>query len=122
MDAIRGIKKPVKRKQVSFSYDGIGYSPYEDEIIYFSSRRGVLSIYTIDDTIIIPNMSAKSFMKKIHDTTFLVPTYGTMINPSYIECVDFKNREIYLKGISDYIPIGGRLLKSFREEYYKWLG
>lgn len=124
-DVIEGIKFGDKRRQreyIPLRHDGIGYMVYVDEVIYFASRRGTLYIYTVDDTIMIPNLSAKSFLHKIHDSMFLVPTYGTAVNPDYIDSIDFRNREIYLKGTEDVVTIGGRMLKQFREAYMEWCG
>lgn len=124
-NVIEGIEFGDKRKQreyIPLHYDGIGYMVYVDEVIYIVSRRGTLYIYTVDDTITIPHLSAKSFLHKIHDTLFLVPTYGTAVNPNYIDSIDFRNREVYLKGTEDVVTIGGRMLKQFREAYLEWCG
>lgn len=124
-DVIEGIEFGGKRKQreyIPLRHDGIGYMVYVDEVIYFVSRRGTLYIYTVDETITIPYLSAKSFLHKIHDTLFLVPTYGTAVNPNYIDHIDFRNREVYLKGTEDVLAIGRRMLKQFKKAYLEWCG
>ena len=114
--------KHKQREYIPLRHDGIGYMVYVDEVIYFANRRGTLYIYTVDDTIIIPNLSAKTFLRKIKHTLFLMPTYGTAVNPNYIESIDFRNREVYLRGTEDVVSIGGRMLKQFREAYMEWCG
>lgn len=119
-DAIEAIslqKKPPEREKLILHYDGIGYALFVDEIIYISNHQGVLDIYTPNDHIQIPNVTTKSVMRKIKYTKFLEPVYGTAVNEAYIERVDFRNREVYLKCCDTVMPIGGRKLKKFREEY-----
>jgi len=62
--------------------------------------------------------SAKKFYSMIRQAVFLTPVYGTFVNIKYIASVDFRNREVYMKDNS-VIPIGGRKLKKFKEEYLK---
>ena len=124
-EVIEGINFGNKHKQreyIPLRHDGIGYMVYVDEVIYFASRRRTLYIYTVDDTIITPNLSAKNFLRKIKHTLFLMPTYGTAVNPKYIDSIDFRNREVYLRGTEDVVSIGGRMLKQFREAYMEWCG
>lgn len=124
-EVIEGItfgNKHKQREYIPLRHDGIGYMVYVDEVIYFANRRGTLYIYTVDDTIIIPNLSAKTFLRKIKHTLFLMPTYGTAVNPKYIDSIDFRNREVYLRGTEDVVSIGGRMLKQFREAYMEWCG
>lgn len=124
-EVIEGITFENKHKQreyIPLRHDGIGYMVYVDEVIYFANRRGTLYIYPVDDTIIIPNLSAKTFLRKIKHTLFLMPTYGTAVNPKYIDSIDFRNREVYLRGTEDVVSIGGRMLKQFREAYIEWCG
>lgn len=117
---LSGKMKQRQREYIPLRHDGIGYMIYVDEIICIVSKKGILHIHMTDDEIIIPNLSTKVLLGKIQHTTFLIPTYGIAINPSYIESVDFRNREVYLKGSEEIIPIGGRMFKKFREAYLTW--
>lgn len=119
LSAISDNKYIADRETLVLYYDGLGYVFYVDEIIYFSSRRGRLSLYTINETVEIPHVTAKSIKQKVKYTKFLEPTYGTFVNISYIEHVDFRNKEVFLKEIDDVLPIGGRKAKDFKEEYLK---
>lgn len=122
VEAIRSSNAPKKPEYIPLRHDGIGYVVYLDKVVYFTSKRGVLHIQLTDDVIEIPNMSAMTLLKEIKETTFLIPTYGTAINPRHIESIDFRNKEVYMKGIQEVIPIGGRKFKSFREAYLGWHG
>ncbi|MFG6348169.1 MAG: response regulator [Lachnospiraceae bacterium] len=117
LSAISDNKYIADRETLVLYYDGLGYVFYVDEIIYFSSRRGRLFLYTINETVEIPHVTAKSIKQKVKYTKFLEPTYGTFVNISYIEHVDFRNKEVFLKEIDDVLPIGGRKAKDFKEEY-----
>lgn len=113
-------RKTEFREAIPLHYDGIGYMVYMDEVICFENKHGVLHIHTIDDEIVIPNLSAKNLLKRIKHTKFLMPIYGTAVNVNYIEHVDFRNREVYMKVNNSIVPIGGRKYKQFKEEYMNW--
>ena len=117
-DAIMAGKKSETRECVPIHYDGIGYMIFLDEVMFFENKLGVLYIHFMDDEIRIPNYSAKKFYSMIRQAVFLTPVYGTFVNIKYIASVDFRNREVYMKDNS-VIPIGGRKLKKFKEEYLK---
>lgn len=117
IDVLVGDISKKQRESISVHYDGIGYALYLDEVIYVVNRYGVLHIHTIDDVIKIPNLSTKKFLEQIKYSRFLEPVHGTAVNADYIESVDFRNNEVYLKGADEILPIGGRLKKRFREEY-----
>lgn len=121
LEAISVTQKPDLREQISLHYDGIGYLVYVDEVMFFENKHGVLYIYLRDDSIVIPHLSAKKFMEGIKRTKFMVPVYGTFINPDYIDSVDFRNKEVYMKD-GTVIPIGGRKYKDFKEDYLHWNG
>lgn len=120
LEAISAGRKTESREAIPLHYDGIGYMVYMDEVIYFENKHGILHIYTIDDEIVIPNLSAKNLLKRIRHTKFLTPIYGTAVNTNYIDHVDFRNREVYMKVNNSVIPIGGRKYKQFKEEYMNW--
>lgn len=117
LDALEMRDKIPQREYIPLRYDGIGYMVFVDEVIYVQSKMGVLNIHTIDDDIVIPNLSTRTFLKKVQSDVFLVPTYGTAVNKNYISSVDFRNREVFLKKNDDVIPIGARKLKEFREAF-----
>lgn len=121
LNAISTHTRILERESLTLHYDGLGYMFYIDEIIYFSSHRNRLHLCTINEKIEIPYVTAKSIKKKIKYAKFLEPTYGTFVNSMYIEHVDFRNKEVYLKNSEDILSIGGRKAKVFREEYLKWL-
>lgn len=116
LSAISAGQKPNSREYIPIHYDGIGYMVFLDEVVFFESKSGTLYIHLMDDEIRIPNYSAKKFYGMIHQTRFLNPIYGTYVNTDYIACVDFRNREVYMRDDS-VIPIGGRKFKKFKEEY-----
>ena len=122
LNVLSGNAKVYQRECVPIRHDGIGYAIYLDEVIYIMNRRGVLYIHLVDDIVEIPNLSTKSFLKKIKNTKFFQPIYGTAVNAEYIEKVDFRNNEVLLRSIDASLPIGGRLKKRFQEEYMKWAG
>lgn len=120
LDAISSGKRHETREYIPLHYDGIGYMVFLDEVVYFENKQGVLHIHMLDEEIAIPNLSAKSFMKRIKQTKFLTPVYGTSVNLNYIDSVDFRNREVYMKYSNDVIPIGGRKYMQFKKEYMSW--
>lgn len=116
LEAIAAGKKKDSREYVALHYDGIGYMVFLDEVVFFENKRGTLLIHLVDDEIRIPNLSAKKFYNMIRQTRFLAPIYGSYVNADYISSVDFRNREVYMR--NDYVvPIGGRKLKKFKEEF-----
>lgn len=117
LDALEANHKIPEREYIALRYDGIGYMVFIDEVIYVQSKRGILNIHTIDDNIVLPNLSTRKFLKKVKGNVFLIPTYGTAVNKNYISSVDFRNKEVFLKRNTDVIPIGARKLKEFREAY-----
>lgn len=117
LNAISANNRISQRESLVLHYDGLGYMFYVDEIIYFSSHRSRLCLCTLNEKIEIPHVTAKSIMQKIRYAKFLEPTYGTYVNAGYIDHVDFRNKEVYLKETEDILPIGGRKAKKFREEY-----
>lgn len=120
VEAVLAGKQPERKEYVPLRHDGIGYMVYLDDVVYFNNKQGTLYIHTIDDEIVIPNLSTKTFMNKIQDDCFLMPTHGTAVNVKYIENIDFRNREVYLKHTDFAIPIGGRKYKQFKEDYMRW--
>ena len=116
LGAISAGKKPNSREYVPLHYDGIGYMVFMDEVVFFENKAGTLYIHLFDDEILIPNYSAKKFNSMIHQSRFLTPVYGTYVNVDFIESVDFRNKEVYMRDKS-VIPIGGRKFKKFKEEY-----
>lgn len=117
IDAISANHRISERESLVLHYDGLGYMFYVDEIIYFSSHRNRLCVCTRNEKIEIPHVTAKSIIQKIRYVKFLEPTYGTYVNPDYIDHVDFRNKEVYLKESEEILPIGGRKAQKFREEY-----
>lgn len=122
LEAIAMGKNGPKRESIPVRHDGIGYEIFLDEVIYVSNRRGMLFIHMVDDILKIPHLSTKKFLSAVKYTKFFQPTYGTVINAEYIHRVDFRNSMVKMKGTDDEIPIGGRMRKTFREEYLKWHG
>lgn len=116
LDAISVGNRKDSREYVPIHYDGIGYMVFLDEVVFFENKAGTLFIHLVDDEIRIPNLSAKKFRNMIHQTKFLTPIYGSYVNADYIASVDFRNREVYMRNDS-VIPIGGRKLKKFKEEF-----
>lgn len=117
-----GKRRIPERESVAVQHDGIGYEIFLDEVIYVTNRRGILTICMREEALSIPHLSTKKFMSEIQYTKFFEPTYGTIINVRYIELVDFRHNRVRMKGIEEDIPIGGRLKKTFREDYLSWKG
>lgn len=122
LEALAVGRSRPKRESIPVRHDGIGYEVFLDEVIYVTNRRGILSIHMVDDVLEIPRLSTKKFLGAVKYTKFFEPTYGTIINAEYIQYVDFRNNVVKMKGTEDQIPIGGRMKKTFREEYLKWRG
>lgn len=122
LNALSSDTRNHQRECIPMRHDGIGYVVYLDEVIYVMNRRGVLYINMVDDVIEIPNLSTKNFLKRVKNTKFFQPIYGTAVNADYIREVDFRNNRVLLKKSNDILPLGGRLKKRFREEFMKWYG
>ncbi|MCI9079371.1 MAG: response regulator [Lachnospiraceae bacterium] len=119
LNALSDSNRVAERETIVLHYDGLGYVFYVDELVYFSSQKGKLSLCTRNDIIEIPHVTAKSIRQKIKYSKFLEPTYGTFVNIDYIEHVDFRNKEVFLNNTDIVLPIGGRKAKEFREGYLK---
>ncbi len=116
-DALR--KLNVKKPEDAVLYvrkDRVSYPIREKDIVYLESRRKILSIHKTDDTLEIPNLSLKYFLKEIGTQKFLMPTKGVAINSRYIEYVDSGNSYVKMKGVDQLIELGSRMKKSFLKE------
>lgn len=104
-DAVRYVRK-----------DRVSYPVHEKDIVYLESRRKILSIHKLDDTLEIPNLSLNYFLKEIRTQKFLMPTKGIAVNSRYIEYVDSGNSYVKLRGVDRLIEIGSRMKKEFLRE------
>lgn len=123
LDAIVSDRKIKKKECIALRCDGISYPVYPEKVIYVVSRRGVLSIHTADDDVIeIANLTTSGFLKRVKQTVFLTPMHGVAVNARYIQGVDFPRKQVYLKGTSEVLGIGGRVIKRFRKEFDEIFG
>lgn len=102
--------KYLKLKQRDFSY-----LIRQDEIIYLEYKNRRLFIKTIKDEFDISTYTLKQILKEL-ENKFLQCHRGFIINTDYIEKIDKTEDNIYLKGISDTIPIGRAFKESIRSK------
>lgn len=112
--------KPRDDEMVFLRKDRVTYPVYANKIIYMESRRKVLYVHTIDDTVDIPNLSLRRQIEKIQTQEFLYTTKGIAINVRHIEYVDLTNRFVKMRGLETLISIGERMKEQFLKELYKY--
>ncbi len=117
----RGEKTVKMPERIYFRNSGISYPIDVPEIRYAVHQNRMLSVYTGDECIEVPNLSLKKFLEQIRECVFLTPLKGTAVNIAYIESVDYVNQFIYLKGIKEPICMGSIMKKKFRSEYEKYV-
>lgn len=115
-------KRGKEPETILLRIDGISFPVVVDYVRYVVSHSGALNIYTTEEIITIPNLSAKAFLQRIRDNVFLEPRKGIAINRKYIRSVDFPANKIYLQGTDETIQIGGRQKKQFREDFERCFG
>lgn len=117
----KGEKAAKLPERIYFRNNGISYPIDVAEIRYAVYQNRVLSVYTGEECIEVPNLPLKKFLGQIRDSVFLSPLKGTAVNISYIKSVDYVNQYIYLKGIKEPVCMGSVLKKRFRGEYERYV-
>lgn len=103
-------EKYLKLKQRDFSY-----LIRQDEIIYIEYKNRRLFIKTTKDKVDVSAYTLKQIFNEL-DMGFMQCHRGFIINTNYIEKIDKTEDNIYLKGISEIIPIGRAFKESIRSK------
>lgn len=91
------------------------------EIRYVVHQNRVLSVYSEEECIKVPNLPLKRFLNQVSDSVFLSPLKGTAVNIAYIKSVDYVNQYIYIKGVKEPLGMGSVMKKRFRKEYESYV-
>lgn len=95
--------------------DGVLYALNIDRMIYLETSFRNVMIYTLDETIEIPYVSLKNFMKDLPRRHFIQCSRNVVVNRRFIEYVDKVNQMVKLRN-GKVVKIGGRMKKGFFEE------
>lgn len=103
----------LKLKQKDYTY-----ILKQDEIIYIESKNRKIFIVTSNEEIIISTYTLSRLLEELK-TNFIQCHRGYIININYIEKIDKKKYDIYLKGIKIPIPVGRKYKEAIRS-IIKW--
>ncbi len=117
----RGEKTSKLPERIYFRNDGITYPIDVGEIRYVVHQNRVLSVYSAEECIKVPNLPLKRFLNQVSDSVFLSPLKGTAVNIAYIKSVDYVNQYIYIKGVKEPLGMGSVMKKRFRKEYESYV-
>lgn len=98
-----------------FRKDGIVYSVYSKDIVYFVCSSKKLVIKCQQDVLELGPISQKKLFLKLNKEKFISCSRYTIINKTYIEYVDYTNRYVKLRGVEETVEISASSLKRFRE-------
>lgn len=109
---------PVKveeDKNLYFRKDGIIYSVNSKELVYIEVQNRELTIYTVNDKLVLPYKTLSKVTRELDGTIFIRCSKYVVFNKNYVEYVDISNRYIQLKGRKDSIEIGRAYTKEMKE-------
>ena len=117
--AIRYTTKDNRKKYVYFRSNGLLEAVLLDDILYIESRNHQMTVYTINDSFMIPYKTCNKMLMELDSDDFTLCNRRTIINIERIKSVDKVNRYIYMKDIDTVLEIGPVMKKQFLEELRK---
>lgn len=110
------LRKESGREFIYFRKEGILYGFRIDEIIYTESNAKRTRICSVQEVVDIPYRSTKNLLVELDSDAFIQCNRRVLINKHYIEYIDFPNRYVKLRGVSNLIEIGVVLKSRFQKE------
>lgn len=110
------LRKESGREFIYFRKEGILYGFRIDEIIYTESNAKRTRICSVHEVVDVPYRSTKNLLVELDSDAFIQCNRRVLINKHYIEYIDFPNRYVKLRGVSNLIEIGVVLKSRFQKE------
>lgn len=104
------------KKTIYLRKDGILFPIQLSDIIFVQSHSHSLLFHLKDETIDIPYMTIKQFLKESADFGFMQCSKNMVVNKQYIRNVDIPNRYLQLGGEIKKVDIGRTFCKKIRQE------
>lgn len=113
------LKAPLSDEQEKevFYYrkDGVLYALRIDRVIYLEIAFKNVTIYTLDETIVLNYMSLKQILEELPRKYFIQCNRNVVINRLFIDYADKANQLVKLKN-GKMVKIGGKRKKGFFDE------
>lgn len=103
-------------KNLYFRKDGIIYSVHTNDIVYIENSRRLLKIHCIQDDLEVSYKTVAEILEELDSPAFVQCSRYVIVNRNYIEKIDFTNRYVKLRGVSENIEIGIIMRKQFRDK------
>lgn len=114
--ALRFPLQESENKFVYFRKDGIVYSKSVKEIIYIEISRRKIIVHCANDELEIPYRTHDEIMAELDSDLFVRCSRYIIANRRYIEEIDYVNRYMRLKNISEPVEIGIILKKELKNK------
>lgn len=115
-DALRYKGHTDDQKTIYLRKDGIFFPIQLSDLMFVQSQSRSLLFHLKEETLDIPYMSIKQFLKESADFGFLQCSKNTVVNKRYIKNIDIPNRYIQLGTDRRQIEIGRTFCKKIRQE------
>lgn len=115
-DALRYKGYTDNQKTIYLRKDGIFFPIQLSDIMFVQSRSHSLLFHLKEESLDIPYMTIKGFLKESADFGFFQCSKNTVVNKRYIKNIDIPNRYIQLEMESCQIEIGRTFCKKIRQE------
>lgn len=116
LDLLRFPISDNNKKRIFLRNNGIILALDINDIVYIEVTRRKAKFYCIRECIEIGYKTIKQILVELDNSNFVLCNRNTIINKTFIENIDFTNRYIKLKNVSDKIEIGSIIKKSLKEE------
>lgn len=116
---INALEFPVEDDTDRFAYfrkDGIVYAKHINDIVYIKNTRRKVVIHCKNDTLVIPYKTCDEILREIDSKSFIQCSRYAIINKRYIEEIDYVNRYIKMKYISEPVEIGAIMKSRLKEK------
>lgn len=119
---IKALEFPVEDDVDRFAYfrkNGIVYAKHINDIVYIENVRRKVVIHCKNDTLEIPYKTSDEILQEIDSKSFIQCSRYAIINKRYIEEIDYVNRYVKLKYISEPVEIGAIMKSRLKEKLGK---
>lgn len=105
-------------KKIYFRKDGVLYAVQMSQVVYLQVRNHVMKIHMLKDTLKIPYITIKQFLKEADSSLFLQCNRSTIVNKKYIKYVDLSNRCIGFDKSYGVVAIGPAFYRKVVKELH----
>ncbi|MBO4396493.1 MAG: response regulator transcription factor [Eubacterium sp.] len=105
-----------KNRPIIFTVGKDRYPIYPREILYLDRTDRSVTIHTTTINLRVPSLSLGEFVD-VFGEQFVRIHRGTVVNRSYIRCIDLKNMVLEMKNGCGYLDIGRTYIGAVRKEF-----